>query len=703
MNAHQKTEPVITEPSEDLIVNHPLVMLVVNPENGQILYANSAAVRFYGWSLEQLQKMKITQLNLLPEEALLEKIELVRKHRRSSFMFQHRVADGEIRDVEVHIVPVQWKQCAATYSIVIDITDRKQAEEAQWRCAEAQNVLREIADAAAHSPLMELYRTVHYQVGRLLPSTNIQVYLIDQAAGQLTSPYFVDETGRVPQRRALGRHLAEYVMRQRRAIHVTAESYEQLQESGEVDSRLVPFKEWLGAPLIDIAGSIFGIIRVLTLSDERSFQPEDLQFLSIVAAQLALAIGRKHSEEALRASEERFRKFAHYLPVPLMYGHRNKKSIEYVNEQFVQTFGYTLDEVPTMSKWWEFAYPNEKLRGERMNLWKNAMASNKKCNLRIEPTEAKICCKNGELHLFVITGTIVDDGFLVTFTDVTERRRDERLLMASYERKRKSDLLNDLLQHDTPSPQVLSACERVLGNRAKGPFNCYLIVMNAYKGKPRKYWLNRRDVYQPLLDSIVDALESGKTIAWESPDGLGILCFSDEPKSMGKMQQVKQAEEIIQTVMRHKPDFDVSIGIAERVRSLSELGMCYRQAVASVQSGKKIWPQRKYFHYHDIGLLQLLPYINDKKQLDKYIERTLGPVLLYDMNRKLKLLPTLECIMLSDNLKSAAGMLSIHYKTLLFRKNQLEQILGVDLDDLDARITVGCAIKMLKVNVKTEK
>ncbi|MBP2665805.1 MAG: response regulator receiver modulated diguanylate cyclase/phosphodiesterase with sensor(s), partial [Firmicutes bacterium] len=92
VDAHNKPEPVITEHAEDLIVNHPLVMLVVNPENGRILYANSAAVRFYGWSVEQLQKMKITQLNLLPEEALLEKIELVRKHRRSSFMFQHRLA-----------------------------------------------------------------------------------------------------------------------------------------------------------------------------------------------------------------------------------------------------------------------------------------------------------------------------------------------------------------------------------------------------------------------------------------------------------------------------------------------------------------------------------------------------------------------------------------------------------------------------------
>ena len=102
--------------------------------------------------------------------------------------------------------------------------------------------------------------------------------------------------------------------------------------------------------------------------------------------------------------------------------------------------------------------------------------------------------------------------------------------------------------------------------------------------------------------------------------------------------------------------------------------MCYRQAVVSVQSGKKIWPERKIFHYLDIGLLQFLPYIHDQKQLDSFIERTLGPVLHYDKNKKVKLMPTLGGILLSDNLKSAANTLAIHYKTLIFRKRQLERI-----------------------------
>jgi sugar diacid utilization regulator len=269
--------------------------------------------------------------------------------------------------------------------------------------------------------------------------------------------------------------------------------------------------------------------------------------------------------------------------------------------------------------------------------------------------------------------------------------------MATYERKRKNDLLNDLIRKESPSKEEVFACKRMLGNRVKECCECYLVVMSSYNGRSRKYWLERRDVYQPLLDSFVDALEDDRTIAWESLNGLGILRFSEETASRGKAQQVKQAEEIMQTILRLDPGFDASIGISGRARSLSELNMCYRQAAVSVQSGKKIWRQRRIFHYHDIGLLQLLPYINDPKQLDNYIERTLDPVLRYDKKKKVKLLPTLESIMLSDNLKSAAGVLMIHYKTLMVRKQRLERLLGVSLDDIDARISLSIAIKLMKL------
>jgi PAS domain-containing protein len=50
------------------------VMLVIDPESGQIREANQAAAEFYGYSMNQLQGMKIQEINALdPEDVALER------------------------------------------------------------------------------------------------------------------------------------------------------------------------------------------------------------------------------------------------------------------------------------------------------------------------------------------------------------------------------------------------------------------------------------------------------------------------------------------------------------------------------------------------------------------------------------------------------------------------------------------------------
>ncbi|MBV5336906.1 MAG: helix-turn-helix domain-containing protein [Deltaproteobacteria bacterium] len=53
--------------------------------------------------------------------------------------------------------------------------------------------------------------------------------------------------------------------------------------------------------------------------------------------------------------------------------------------------------------------------------------------------------------------------------------------------------------------------------------------------------------------------------------------------------------------------------------------------------------------------------------------------------------------MVSENLKETASQLSIHYKTLMFRKKKLEEILGVSFDNLASRMAVLGAVQLLKV------
>lgn len=109
--------------------NHA-VMLIINPDNAAIVDANPAACAYYGWSREELKKMRINEINTLTGEEVFEEMQSAKTEKRSHFFFRHRRADGIIRDVEVYSGPIKHSGKILLYSIIHDITERKRIEEA---------------------------------------------------------------------------------------------------------------------------------------------------------------------------------------------------------------------------------------------------------------------------------------------------------------------------------------------------------------------------------------------------------------------------------------------------------------------------------------------------------------------------------------------------------------------------------------------
>lgn len=104
------------------------VMLLIEPISGQILEANQAAANFYGYTTEQLSGKLISKLNTLPEETIAQERKLAAQEARTYFIFPHQLASGEIREVEVHSTPIETRGRTLLFSIIHDITARKQTE-----------------------------------------------------------------------------------------------------------------------------------------------------------------------------------------------------------------------------------------------------------------------------------------------------------------------------------------------------------------------------------------------------------------------------------------------------------------------------------------------------------------------------------------------------------------------------------------------
>jgi PAS domain S-box-containing protein len=110
--------------------SHSAVMFLLNPETGFFIEANQAALNYYGYSLDEWKELKIYNINQLTKEEIKQEIAQAKAEQRKYFIFRHRLANGQVRDVEVHSTPVLFKRQTLLFSIVHDITERKQMDTA---------------------------------------------------------------------------------------------------------------------------------------------------------------------------------------------------------------------------------------------------------------------------------------------------------------------------------------------------------------------------------------------------------------------------------------------------------------------------------------------------------------------------------------------------------------------------------------------
>ncbi|KJF44315.1 PAS domain S-box protein [Draconibacterium sediminis] len=108
-----------------LFEEHIAVKLLINPENGQIVRANKAAADFYGYSVKELEKMTITNINASENEQQEQVMVQQKNWKRYHLELKHRLRSGEIRDVEVFRNEIDYKGQIVWHSIIHDITEKK--------------------------------------------------------------------------------------------------------------------------------------------------------------------------------------------------------------------------------------------------------------------------------------------------------------------------------------------------------------------------------------------------------------------------------------------------------------------------------------------------------------------------------------------------------------------------------------------------
>ncbi len=137
---------------------------------------------------------------------------------------------------------------------------------------------------------------------------------------------------------------------------------------------------------------------------------------------------RKKAEEKLRASEEKFRSVIEASPVGMAI-FDPEQNVQKLNDRFTRLFGYTIEDIPNVKKWFPLAYPDEVYRAEVKDKWNAEIDEYLRTRIKFKPIEARVKCKNGNYCDIEFGFEAIGDTYITTFVDLTDRKKAEQQLI----------------------------------------------------------------------------------------------------------------------------------------------------------------------------------------------------------------------------------------------------------------------------------
>ncbi len=139
-----------------------------------------------------------------------------------------------------------------------------------------------------------------------------------------------------------------------------------------------------------------------------------------------------------------------FAPFAMVWS-EDEERIEYVNRQFIQLFGYTLDDLPNLETWYRRAYPDDDYRETVVGNWRKAVSAAQLNNMPPPELEANITCKDGSIRAVIVHVAWVGHRRMVGFNDIAERKGiEQRLATREREFRTLVENLPDNISRYTP-------------------------------------------------------------------------------------------------------------------------------------------------------------------------------------------------------------------------------------------------------------
>jgi diguanylate cyclase (GGDEF)-like protein/PAS domain S-box-containing protein len=131
INEIKKAEVAVHEREllyRQMFKNTTAVNLLIDPEDGRIVDASDAAVKFYKFPDGELIGRSILQLNLDGDGPVRGNIDAVLQQGSATFAVCHKLGNGDIRDILIHSGVIERDERKYIHATNFDITDRVEYE-----------------------------------------------------------------------------------------------------------------------------------------------------------------------------------------------------------------------------------------------------------------------------------------------------------------------------------------------------------------------------------------------------------------------------------------------------------------------------------------------------------------------------------------------------------------------------------------------
>jgi PAS domain S-box-containing protein len=440
-------------------------VIVFDAETLQFADANRAALDLYGYSKEEFLRLRVPDISAETEKTIetIEKIKAGDLDGKKLRLRYHRKKDGTVFPVEITSGVFISGGREKIIGMVRDITERMRTEEALKQSEER-------------------YRA-------LVENVNLGINLIDADHTILSINAGQSRHFEKPRSETIGKKCyQEFEKRDAVCPHcpgvqtlatgqpAEAETEGIRDDGSRFNARLQTF------PIFGDDGTVTSFIEVV----------EDIT-------------ERKQMEEALRQTEDRFRKLVETMKVGLT-SINEKGVLTYANDQFCRMLGYSMDEVigrPTV----DFYYDEETRKAQ-----KEVFAKRKKGMRDPAPYEIAWRKKDGRKVHTILTPTPSYDadghytGSFAIFTDITERKRmEERLQRYAADLEHSNEEVKNfayIVSHDLRVPLV-----NLKGYTSELRSALEVIVPNMDTVLPHLTEEKRSTVAMALHEDVPEALE----------------------------------------------------------------------------------------------------------------------------------------------------------------------------------------------------